>query len=80
MTLYEGRTGEEYEVEALRLPEAVTRRFEALGIFEGTKVLVLNKKKDGALIIKARGARWAVGKENAKGILVKGHMTNEKYN
>lgn len=79
MTLYEGRTGREYEVEALELPEAVTRRFEALGIFEGTKVFVLNKKKAGALIIKARGARWAIGKENAKGILVK-EYTNEDNN
>ena len=46
------------------------RRLEALGIFAGTRIEILNKKKNGAVIIKARGARWALGKEFAKGIQI----------
>lgn len=71
MTLYEGIKGNEYEVQELKLPETTARRFEAIGIFEGTKILILNKKRAGALIIKARGARWAIGKEHASGIMVR---------
>lgn len=79
MTLYEGKTGQEYTVENLCLAEAVTRRFEAIGIFEGTKIKILNKKQAGAMIIRARGARWAIGRENAEGIFVK-EFTNENNN
>lgn len=79
MTLYEGKTGQEYTVESLCLAEAVTRRFEAIGIFEGTKIMVLNKKRAGAMIIRARGARWAIGRENAEGIFVR-KFTDEDNN
>lgn len=79
MTLCEGNIGKEYMVEKLTLPETITRRFEALGIFPGTRIRILNKKRAGALIIKARGARWAVGRENAAGIFVR-EYTNEDNN
>jgi ferrous iron transport protein A len=32
-----------------------------LGMLEGTKVTVVNRKKKGAMIIKIRGTRFAVG-------------------
>ena len=34
---------------------------EALGLIEGTTVTVLRKKRRGAMIIKVRGTRFAVG-------------------
>lgn len=74
MRLYDGEKGKEYVVEKLCLPEDVTRRMEAIGIFEGTKLLILNKKHSGAMIIRARGARWALGKTNAEGIHVRERM------
>jgi len=70
-TVFEGDMGRAYEVSGILLPEDITRRLESLGIFEGTKLQILNKKKNGAVIIKARGARWAIGKEFAKGIRVR---------
>lgn len=70
MTVFEGTAGNVYVVTGLALAEDIMRRLEALGIFAGTKIEILNKKKDGAVIIKARGARWALGKEFAKGIQI----------
>ena len=37
------------------------RRLEALGMTEGTRVSVLRKKRLGAMIVKVRGTRFAVG-------------------
>ena len=42
------------------MPRQVGRRLEALGLTLGTRVLVLGKKS-GALILKVRGTRFAVG-------------------
>ena len=50
--------------------EKIQRRLEALGILEGTKVVVLNRKRNGSTIIKVRGSRWALGNEIAEGIEV----------
>lgn len=45
----------------LDLPVELERRLEALGLIEGTTVTVLRKKRRGAMIIKVRGTRFAVG-------------------
>lgn len=74
MKLLQGNIGNEYKVRSLQVDEKIMRRLEALGIFAGTKVLVLNKRKNGAVIIKARGARWAIGREIAEGIEVEAHL------
>ncbi len=71
MTIYEGDINQTYEVERLNIREEILRRLEALGMNEGTKITVLNRKKNGACIIKVRGTRWAVGRKIASGILVK---------
>lgn len=71
MTLSEGVPGKTYRVECIRLNEKAGRRLEALGLIHGTRVEVLNKKKRGAMIFRARGTRLAVGKEISMGIYVK---------
>ncbi|MBQ5683106.1 MAG: ferrous iron transport protein A, partial [Peptococcaceae bacterium] len=43
---------------------------EALGLTEGTSITVLNKKNKGAVIVKVRGSRFAVGNNIAAGILI----------
>ena len=48
-----------------------TQLGEMLGMTNLTKVIVLNNKKSGSIIIKVRGTRFALGKEFAKGIKVK---------
>lgn len=71
MTLLDGRIGGIYVVTELKIEEHVMRRLEALGINEGTRIEVFNKKKKGAVIIKVRGTRWALGRQIAGGIEVK---------
>ncbi|MBR5318941.1 MAG: ferrous iron transport protein A [Peptococcaceae bacterium] len=56
------------EVTGLELP--VERRLEALGLTEGTSITVLNKKTKGAVIVKVRGTRFAVGYHIAAGIRI----------
>lgn len=79
MTLADGEITKEYEVTGMKLSEAVMRRLEALGIFEGTRIKVLGKKRRGAVIIKVRGARWAIGLEMAAGIDVEGYLDERDY-
>jgi len=63
MKLCEGRIGETYVVCSVMVSEAITRRLEALGVNENTRVSVLNKKQSGTMIIKVRGTRLALGKK-----------------
>lgn len=61
MTLQEGCAGEVYTVKSLELPIKLERRLEALGLIEGAEISVLRKKRRGAMIVKVRGTRFAVG-------------------
>jgi len=71
MTLYEGKTGEQFRIIKIQLQQSnLTRRLEALGINEMTIVQKLNAKRGGACIIKVRGTRLAIGKHIAQGIQV----------
>lgn len=71
MTLFEGKTGKPYQVSGLYVEDATTRRLEALGLNDGTIIHILTRKKNGALIIKVRGTRLALGKHISMGIEVK---------
>lgn len=70
MQLSECRIGDIYKVREIQLNGNVKRRFEILGMTRGTAVEVLNAKKHGAMIVKIRGTRFAVGQNFAKGIIV----------
>lgn len=70
MTILEGIVRENYIVADMRMEENVMRRLEALGINRGTHLMLLNRKKNGTVIIKVRGTRWAIGRDIAKGITV----------
>ena len=59
-----------YRITSVQEQEKIQRRLEALGILEGTKVVVLNRKRNGSTISKVRGSRWALGNEIAEGIEV----------
>ena len=71
MTLYEGEISKQYQVKEVLAEEAITRRLEALGLNFGTTITILNKKKNGAMIIKVRGTRLALGKQITENIEVK---------
>lgn len=71
MKLYEGKSGSFYTVEAVnqeKLGEKMTGRLKALGVVEGTGLLLLNKKKSGTAAVKVRGTRLALGREYSESI------------
>lgn len=61
MTLQEGSAGARYTVGQLELPVKLERRLESLGLIEGSEIAVLRKKRHGAMIVKVRGTRFAIG-------------------
>ena len=71
MTLYDGKKGGSYEVSGVYVEESITRRLQALGLNDGTKITILNRKKKGAMIIQVRGTRLALGRHISSGIEVK---------
>ena len=71
MSLFESETGKNYEIQGLYVEEGITRRLQALGLNDGTVVTVLNRKKNGALIIRVRGTRLASGRHISQGIEVR---------
>ena len=71
MLLSKAEIGGIYEIEEINLPVDTKRRLEALGFTGRTNIEVMNRKAYGAVIIKVRGTRFAMGKRIASGILVR---------
>ena len=71
MTLQEGAPGSLYTVQGTQLPLALARRLQALGMTTGCPVQVLRKKRRGAMVIKIRGSRFALGQAISSRITVK---------
>ena len=63
------RAGEDFTVWGIRLEESLGHRLLALGIVPGCRIRVLFKKRAGTMVIRCRGARYALGAESAKGIV-----------
>lgn len=70
MTILEGTVKHDYIVTDIVINEAIMRRLESLGINSGTKLRMMNQKKNGTVIVKVRGTRWAMGRDIAGGIQV----------
>ncbi len=70
MTILDGKINQGYTVTDISMEENIMRRLESLGINSGTKLLLMNRKRNGTVIIKVRGTRWAIGRDIAVGILV----------
>lgn len=73
MTLLEGKIGSSYVINEIDLESNVKRRLQMLGLTKGTSIEILNNKRSGSLIFKVRGTRFAIGKEIANGIKVRGN-------
>lgn len=71
MTLHDGKIKHTYQVISINIEIGIKRRLEAVGLIEQTNISILNEKRNGSMIIRVRGTRWAIGKTIAKGILVK---------
>jgi ferrous iron transport protein A len=62
MTLDKGAIGQSYAVTKIDLPDQVEHRLEAIGMTIGGRVSILGSKDRGTLILKVRGARFAMGR------------------
>lgn len=69
-TLDKARVGGRYRVRGIRLETVVEKRLEALGMTHGALIEVLNGKSSGTVIVRVRGARFALGHGIAAGIAV----------
>ena len=68
MNVSQAQKGRTYLVKKVNLEGNIDRRLEMLGMTDQVKLMVLNKKNQGAVIIKVRGTRFAIGKEIADAI------------
>lgn len=68
MNVSQAQKGRTYLVKKVNLEGNIERRLEMLGMTDQVKLIVLNKKNQGAVIIKVRGTRFAIGKEIADAI------------
>lgn len=74
MRLCEGKAGRYYEVETViqgKLGEEWTKRLQSLGVVRNTEILILNRKKSGAVAVKIRGTRLAIGRKLAEAIEIR---------
>ncbi len=70
MTLNQGCIGTAYRIEDMQLPLKTEKRLEALGMTYGTKILVINSKEKGTMIVKVRGTRFAIGRDISRNIRI----------
>ena len=68
MTLNQGELHHTYKVKSIQLPLQTKRRLEALGLTGGAHITIMNKKRHGALVMKLRGTRFAIGRSIADNI------------
>ena len=71
MLLKDAQVGQVCVVEEISLPFQLERRLEALGMTRQTPLSILNRKGKGILIVKLRGARFALGYNITKNIEVR---------
>ncbi|MGN0605601.1 MAG: ferrous iron transport protein A [Oscillospiraceae bacterium] len=70
MKLTDGDIGKKYIVSDISIKKDTESRLEALGLIQGSFVEIINKKRTGAMIIRIRGTRFAIGRDISDGILV----------
>ena len=71
MRLKEGKNHHTYVVERIETELNLERRLEALGLTEGSRIPILKNGKKGAMTVKFRGTRFALGRRIADNIFVK---------
>lgn len=68
MTLEEAKINQEYIINEINIDKCTKSRLEVLGVLKGTKIKILNKRSNGAIIVKIRGTRLGLDKEVAQAI------------
>ena len=59
-------------IEEIKTDNITKIRLQVLGVIRGTKIEILNKRINGAIIIKVRGTRLGIDKEISNSIYVVG--------
>ena len=70
MTLKMGTNQHTYIVRSIQLELSLERRLEALRLTEGAPITILNNDKKGAMTVRFRGTRFALGRRIADHIEV----------
>ena len=70
MTLKMGKNQHTYIVRSIQLELSLERRLESLGLTEGALITILNNDKKGAMTVRFRGTRFALGRRIADHIEV----------
>lgn len=70
MRLKEGKNHHTYQVQDIDIELNLERRLEALGLTTGSKITILNNDKKGAVTVRFRGTRFAMGQRIADHITV----------
>ena len=65
MVLKEGLNGHTYRVLSIQIELQLERRLEALGLTDSSLITILNNDKHGALTVKFRDTRFALGRRIA---------------
>ena len=55
-------TKEKYIIEEIKTDNITKIRLQVLGVIRGTKIEILNKRINGAIIIKVRGTRLGINR------------------
>lgn len=81
MRLSDGRVGEEYAVlriESRGLSASLCRRLYEIGVRAGAGLVLVNRKRGGASVIKVCCTRFAIGGEIAAAVHVRRLAENER--
>ena len=70
MRLKEGKNHHTYQVQDSDIELNLERRLEDLGLTAGSKITILNNDKKGAVTVRFRGTRFAMGRRIADHIAV----------
>ena len=71
MRLKEGKDHHTYIVQEIHIELNLERRLEALGLTQGAEITIVNNDKTGAMTVRFRGTRFALGRRIADNIIVK---------
>lgn len=76
MRLSKGITNEEYKIEKISTDNTTKNRLQVLGILKGTKIVILNKRINGSIMIKVRGTRLGIDKQISNSIEIREENKN----
>ena len=71
MRLKEEKNNRIYIVEEIHIELNLERRLEAMGLTQGSEITILNNDKKGAMTVRFRGTRFALGRRIADNIIVR---------